>query len=77
MLVTQIKGCPEDFLVGRELTALEIHDYDGKVVALIAATAPWTPLALFETVEANQELIDDTGVADFYLGDLWIGSTEL
>lgn len=77
MLVTQIKGCPAHFLVGRELKVLEIHDYEGKVVALIPAAEPWTPVALFDAVEANQEVIDETGVADFHVGDLWIGSTEL
>jgi len=77
MLVTQMKGCPDDFLAGHELKDLEIHDHDGKMVASIPATEPWTPVALFDAVAANRSIIDEAGVADFYVGELWVGSTEL
>lgn len=77
MLITDTRPGETDLLSGREFDALELRTLTGQVLTRIDAQGPWTHDKLVAAVEANRTLIDDAYGADYYLGEQWVGSTEV
>jgi|GEM_PF-6877043 len=77
MLVTDVRPGETDLLLGHDTKPLEVCSLDGRVLDTVPAAARWTHSTLLAAVGARRRLIEDAGGADFYLGEQFIGSTEV
>jgi len=77
MLVTDVRPGEPDLLLGHETKPLEVCSLDGRVLDTVPAAARWTHASLLAAVSARRRMIEDAGGADFYLGEQFVGSTEV
>jgi hypothetical protein len=68
-----------DLLAGNERAGFLLKDLSGAVLADIAPQVEWTHAALFALVDSAEitEHVVQSGGADAYVGDVWIGGTEV
>ncbi|MGF6440449.1 hypothetical protein [Paraburkholderia youngii] len=78
IVVRPVRNAEPDLLAGRDLAPLVVKGPTGNVLATYAPTTAWT----HESVK--QRLCDDKvvalvagDIANAYLGDQWIGGTEV
>lgn len=74
--ITDVRGSHEpDVLTPVAHQALELRCLDGTVLLAVPAPGVWTHIALVKLAEEQEALTE--GGADAYLGDCWVGSTEV
>lgn len=68
-----------DLLVGNSRARLCLKSLAGDVLAELLPQPEWTHKALFAVADdpCTCEMVRESGGADLYLGDVWIGSTEV
>jgi hypothetical protein len=87
MLIVQLTGYTPVEIAGYEREPLIVKGFaDGQsitgqpdqvVASIPAPSCSWSAKSLVDAVDENWEAIYQASPAEFYLGDLWIGSTEL
>ncbi|HDR9756630.1 hypothetical protein KDX16_16185 [Burkholderia vietnamiensis] len=67
-----------DLLIGRENAVLSVRGPTGNVVFSVSPSVPWTGDAIVQSLN-HEDVVHavDGDVADAYLGDCWIGGTEV
>lgn len=76
-LITDIRPGEPDLIAGYEQTALRLRSLDGRTLASVPAKEAWTHERLMVAIEVNRSVVEDAGGADYFLGDQFIGSTEI
>lgn len=76
-LITDIRPGEPDLIAGHEQDALELRSLDGRTLASVPAKEAWTHERLMAAIEANRSVVEDAGGSDYYLGDQFVGSTEV
>lgn len=68
-----------DLLTGREHANLIVKGAAGHVLFRSVPSAPWTHAALLSLLSREDvvRLVQSEGYGDAYLGDRWVGSTEV
>ncbi|WP_176000306.1 hypothetical protein [Burkholderia vietnamiensis] len=67
-----------DLLIGRENAVLSVRGPTGNVVFSVSPSVPWTGDAIVQSLNYEDVVhAVDGDVADAYLGDCWIGGTEV
>jgi hypothetical protein len=77
MLITDMRPGETHLLLGNDTKALDVCSLDGRLLETIPARMRWTHATLLVAVGARRRMIEDAGGADFYLGQRFIGSTEV
>ncbi|MDN0082367.1 hypothetical protein QU487_06320 [Crenobacter sp. SG2305] len=78
VIARPIRHGEPDLLIGRENEALSVKGPTGDVVYSVSPSAPWTHDSIVQALSHADVVRAVNGdVADAYLGDVWIGSTEL
>lgn len=77
MLITDVRPGEVDLIAGHESEPLVLRSLDGRKLASIPAAAPWTHEKLIDTIHANRCFIEEAGGAEYYLGEQFVGSTEV
>ncbi|MBR8172818.1 hypothetical protein KDX27_34390 [Burkholderia cenocepacia] len=67
-----------DLLIGRENAVLSVRGPTGNVVFSVSPSVPWTGDAIVKSLN-HEDVVHavDGDVVDAYLGDCWIGGTEV
>ena len=67
-----------DLLIGRENEILSVRGPTGNVVFSVSPSVPWTADAIVKSLN-HEDVVHavDGDVEDAYLGDCWIGGTEV
>ena len=74
--ITDVRGSHEpDVLAPVAHRALELRGLDGAVLLAVPAPGIWTHSSLVALAKEHAALTE--GGADAYLGDCWVGSTEV
>ena len=64
-------------LAGNEMRSLSLRDDTGAVIAHQTPSTPWTFESVTKALDDAFELVHDHLPVDVYLGDVFLGSTEL
>ncbi|MBF6615556.1 MAG: hypothetical protein ITG07_02405 [Candidimonas sp.] len=74
--ITDVRGNEPDLLAATKHLTLKIRDLDGATIKTIPAPATgWTHDRLLAIAARHEDLVFEG--ADAYLGDCWVGSTEV
>ena len=78
LVARPVRNTEPDLLAGRDLCPLVVKGPTGNVLAAFAATGAWT----YETIQRRLSQDDVVSLlagdcADAYVGDRWIGGTEI
>ncbi|MDR9836891.1 MULTISPECIES: hypothetical protein [Herbaspirillum] len=77
MLFTDFRQGEASLIAGNEVTVFEIRSLTGDILAVIPPRGVWTHQKLLAAVEENKAIINEAFGADFYLGESFVGSTEV
>lgn len=79
LIAEAVRAGEPDLLAGNERATFCLKDLSGTVLTEIAPQVAWTHAALFALVDSAEiiEQVKQSGGADAYVGNVWIGGTEV
>ncbi|MFM0275589.1 hypothetical protein PQQ59_33715 [Paraburkholderia aspalathi] len=79
LVAEAVRAGESDLLAGNERAPFLLKDLSGAVLVKVAPQVVWTHAALFALVDSVEisEHVAQCGGADAYVGNVWIGGTEV